>query len=305
MARMTIPGSKREDIIQLPPEALTLIDDKSHALYDERASIPLDPALVESMYHKGNLIPLLVRKNGDGKIEIVDGRQRYRASIEVNKRLKKEKQDPILLRCRFVKGDDMEVMDDMTVANAVRQQDPPSLQATKMQRSIEFGKSEDDVALAWGCTRQTVRNRLKILDCTPKVRKALDQGLIKETHVRDLAKLDRKEQNAALDEILKQGLKGGAMKDALGKKTGKNGKKVGGDGPKLRPKKFITGFSEALIESDKPTKDQTLAHAVISYLMGDDDALDDVPSVKKVAESLKADGTPREDEEEEEEDGEE
>ena len=298
MAQVSIEGAKKEITFLVPPEAVTIVNDEASVLFDERADQPLDQALVDSIVKNGVMVPTIVRKNGD-VWELVDGRQRHRAITEANKILKKSKQDTHLLPCRTFKGDDLALMEVMISTNALRVDDEPSKQAVKMQRAIEFGATEEDLARLWGVNKQTIKNRLIILDCTKKVQQAVDQQRIPETAVRELAKIDRKEQNGVLDDLIKKDLvRGAALKRALAAAvTGKKPKpKTQVEAQRMRSKQYVVGMYEAIehVSGGKITKDQATARAVLSYILGDKEALDNIPSVKKVVEVLKADGSIRE-----------
>ena len=300
---VAIEGAKgKETTFMVPPEVLTIVNDPSSPIYDERAEQPLDQALVDSIQSGGVMVPIIVRKNVD-KWEVVDGRQRHRAVVAANKVLAKAKKARILLPCRVVDKTDLELMEVMISTNAIRVDDEPSKQAEKMQRAIEFGAVEDDLARLWGCTKQTVKNRLMLLDCTKKVQKAVDADKSSESMARDIAKIDLKRQNSVLDQLVKKGLtKGVAAKKAIkAAKTG-NGevpsrKQVKAGAPRMRSKQWVQGFSDALVASGtKPTRDQSVAYAVSQHMLGEAEALDDFPSVKKIAELLKPDGSAREEE---------
>src|SRR5512137_1971108 len=84
------------------PEALTLVRDKSHPLYDERVDLPPDEAAVLSIMRHGVIKPITVRKNGymnggTAVIEVMDGRSTVIAAAEANRRLLKAGRDPILV----------------------------------------------------------------------------------------------------------------------------------------------------------------------------------------------------------------
>ena len=59
--------------------------------------------------------------------------------------------------------------------------------AAKMARQVNMGRSEDDIAVIFGCNVATVRSTLALLDCCEAVQKAVDSGDILVTHARALA----------------------------------------------------------------------------------------------------------------------
>ena len=82
----------RGELLLFDPNTLTIVSDKKHPLYDERATMPVDERLVESIMKSGVLEPVIVRRNGEDEkgrpiVEVVDGRQRVRAAIIANHRI--------------------------------------------------------------------------------------------------------------------------------------------------------------------------------------------------------------------------
>src|ERR1700743_1127639 len=75
------------NLLLFDPKDLTIVTDERSPLYDERVDLPVDEALVDSIVDQGVLEAILVRKNPEtGKTEVVNGRQRGRATVEANKR---------------------------------------------------------------------------------------------------------------------------------------------------------------------------------------------------------------------------
>jgi len=175
--------------------------DPTHPLHDKRVDKPLDEGLVKNIKKFGVLETILVRKNGT-TIEVVDGRQRVRATREANRQLIEEGMEPHKVPC-FVKRSE-DIMGVM-LSTFIRSGDSPMEEAIKIQRYLDTGKSEADAALVYGVNIATIKSRLAMLDLAPKVREAVVEGKIAAFAVLELGDLPRKGQESKLAEILATG----------------------------------------------------------------------------------------------------
>jgi ParB family chromosome partitioning protein len=82
----------------------------------------------------------------------------------------------------------------MVSANEIRQADTPLGRAKKMADALERGHDEDDLALMFGVSVQTVRATLSLLDATQAVKDAVESGTVTVTQARQLASLKPEEQ---------------------------------------------------------------------------------------------------------------
>ena len=81
-------ASGKTNVLSFETDALTIITDPAHSLYDERIHLPLDEAITLNIMALGVREPILVWKDPEtGKVLVVDGRQRVRHAIEANRRL--------------------------------------------------------------------------------------------------------------------------------------------------------------------------------------------------------------------------
>ncbi len=85
MAKTAVDATRAGTIFVLPPDddRLILVNDKNSPLYDERLDLPFSEELALSIAREGQIQPAKVRKNGPN-LEILDGRQRFRASLLAN-----------------------------------------------------------------------------------------------------------------------------------------------------------------------------------------------------------------------------
>jgi ParB/RepB/Spo0J family partition protein len=204
MAKIAIEGAKRATAFLIDPANLVITTNKKSATFDNRAKLPVDPALVQSIRTRGwlNNKPALVRKDGN-KLEVVDGRQRTRAAVEANKLRVADGLDPIMACVTLAKTDDVGVMELLVVSNAMNQQDTVIESARKAQRLLDAGLSEERVAETFGVSTATIKNwRTFLTDCHADVQKAVEAGQISMTDaIKSLAKLAREEQVKALADI--------------------------------------------------------------------------------------------------------
>lgn len=70
-----------------------------------------------------------------------------------------------------------------------------------MADALERGHDEDDLALMFGVSVQTVRATLSLLDATQAVRDAVESGIVTVSQARQLASLKPEEQREKVSEI--------------------------------------------------------------------------------------------------------
>ncbi|MBF3887241.1 hypothetical protein ISG07_27975 [Burkholderia pseudomallei] len=256
-------GAKgKSNTLFFDPDDLTLVTDPTHPLYDERVHWPVKESMVRNVMFQGVFQAIEVSKNPEtGEIEVAAGRQRVKAAREANRRLRERGDSPVQVPAtvrRLAKADRTKVLSAVMVSeNVMRQQETPLTIAAKMARQLQM-RSEDEVAILFGCNVQTVRATVALLDCCDAVQQAVDDGKINVTHARKLAKLDPKEQRGKLEEMITT---------AEGK-TGHERSRVlrsvvDGAAPRMRPRKQIEA---ALAEA---TGERL---AALRWVLGIDDA---------------------------------
>lgn len=208
MGKQALEGT-RLNAFGMDPNDLIVIgldseDGPEHPLYDERVKLPLEESMVLNIMVHGVLEPVLVRKNGD-EAEVVAGRRRVLHAREANKRLKKEGSEEIRVPVMVRKGDDASLMGVAISENEIRRDDNPSTKAAKLMRYIATGRTEQEAAVAFGVSLQTIKNWSRMADLDPKVLKAVDSGKIPASAAWNLSNLSREEQRAELDKLLEGG----------------------------------------------------------------------------------------------------
>ncbi|RQR68971.1 hypothetical protein DIE11_34135 [Burkholderia sp. Bp9012] len=203
-------GAKgKGNALDFDPDKLMLVIDPAHPLFDERVHWPVDESMVRNIMFQGVIQPIEVTKDPDtGEVQVVTGRQRVKAAREANRRLIDRGDSPItvpgIVR-RLARNERASVLSAAIASeNAIRQQETPLSMAAKMARQLRM-RSEDDVAILFGCNVQTVRATVALLDCCEDVQKAVDTGQINVTHARTLGKLEPAEQRAKVKVVIAAG----------------------------------------------------------------------------------------------------
>lgn len=250
-------GAKgKGNVLQFDPETLELVTDPAHPLYDERVHAPLQPAMVANIKAIGVHTAISVIKDPEtGKVLVAAGRQRVKNAREANRQLIAEGLPP-----RWVPGivTTMKLVDTpaiMISENEHRQADTPLGRANKMRQMLSLGRDEDWLALHFGCSIQTVRQTLSLLESTAAVREAVEAGHITATAAHKLAKLSPEEQRDKVAELVKAG------EGATGHARSKAQRAVL-DGDKPRP----PTRKEIAAERDRSTGER---RAALSWVLGE------------------------------------
>ncbi|HHC0974986.1 ParB/RepB/Spo0J family partition protein [Klebsiella pneumoniae] len=160
-------ASGKTNVLTFEPEHLHLITDKTHPLYDERVHLPIDEGMVLNIKELGVLEPIIVWKNSEtGLTCVVVGRQRVKHTLEANKLLLKEGKAPLLVPGVVKRGSANQMAKYMVSENEIRRPDTPLGRAKKMSDALDRGLDEDDIAVLFGCSVQTVRATLSLLEAT-------------------------------------------------------------------------------------------------------------------------------------------
>jgi ParB family transcriptional regulator, chromosome partitioning protein len=196
----------KTNLLFFDPETLVLVTDEASPLYDPRVHLPVDEDLARNIDYHGVLEPVAVQKNPEtGEVEIVVGRQRTKAARLANEWRKARGVEPIMIPGFVHKGARANALDVIVSENELRQSDTPIARAEKMRRLQQIGRSDEQLATIFGCTVQTVRSTLQLLDCSSAVQKAVEAGQINVGHAKQLAALPPDEQRAKVKELIEAG----------------------------------------------------------------------------------------------------
>ena len=146
--------------------------------FDEEALEELAASITEV----GLLQPVVVRKLGEGKYELVMGERRWRASqragLEYIPAIVRETPDTDMLR-------------DALLENLHRQQLDPLEEAAAYQQLLDdFGATHEQLAQKVGRSRPHISNTLRLLNLPPAVQKRVAAGVLSAGHARALLSLD-------------------------------------------------------------------------------------------------------------------
>jgi ParB family chromosome partitioning protein len=197
----------KTNLLMFDPEALHIVTDPEHPLYDERAALPVSESLIRNIQHHGVLQPVVINKNTEtGVVEVVAGRQRVKAAREANNRLRAQGLAPIMVPAVPRKGDGADLAGVMVSENELRDPDTIMVRAAKMNRLRQMGRDDESIAVIFGVNPATVVNTLALLDCGQAVRKAVEAGQINVTDARYLARLSPSQQTTKVAELVAAGV---------------------------------------------------------------------------------------------------
>ena len=141
-------------------------------------------ALTESVKANGILMPILVRRLGDGKnYEIVAGERRWRAAQEAQLY-----EVPVVVK----ELDDKQALEMALVENIQRKDLTPLEEAEGYRRLMkDFGHTQEDVAQVSGKSRSHVANMLRLLGLPDIVKNMVEDGRLTVGHARALLSAER------------------------------------------------------------------------------------------------------------------
>jgi ParB family chromosome partitioning protein len=154
--------------------------------------------LSKSIKEHGVVQPIVVRKNEQGKYELVAGERRWRASGLLGLET-----IPAIVKDYSTK----ELTQISLIENIQRENLNPMEEAAAYQRLLqEFSMSQEDLAKKLGKSRPFVVNMVRLLLLDPKVQKMVEKGDISVGHARALLGLEGLAQVAAAEQVVEQGL---------------------------------------------------------------------------------------------------
>jgi ParB family chromosome partitioning protein len=163
--------------------------------FDEEALEELSASITEV----GLLQPVVVRKLGEGKYELVMGERRWRASQQAGLEY-----IPAIVR----ETPDTDMLRDALLENLHRQQLDPLEEAAAYQQLLDdFGATHEQLAQKVGRSRPHISNTLRLLNLPPGVQKRVAAGVLSAGHARALLSLgDPQAQERLAQRIVDEGL---------------------------------------------------------------------------------------------------
>jgi ParB family transcriptional regulator, chromosome partitioning protein len=152
--------------------------------------------LMESIREHGLIQPLIVRRV-HGKLELIAGERRFRASQKLGLT-----EVPVLVR----EATDRDVLEMALIENLQREDLNPIEEAEAYCRlAREFNMKQEDIAQRVGKNRATVANSMRLMDLADDVKSLLSQGRISTGHAKAILGLrDHALQNLVADLVVRQ-----------------------------------------------------------------------------------------------------
>ncbi len=164
--------------------------------------------LATSIRDLGLLQPLVVRRTGDDRYELIAGERRLRAS-----RIAGLTAVPAIIR----DTDDTDLLKEALVENIHRVQLNPLEEAAAYQQLLEdFEVTQEELARRLGKSRPTISNGLRLLTLPPAVQRKVAAGVLSAGHAKAILALpDKRAQESMADRIVAEGLSVRATEEAV------------------------------------------------------------------------------------------
>ncbi|OGY75531.1 MAG: hypothetical protein A2445_01880 [Candidatus Jacksonbacteria bacterium RIFOXYC2_FULL_44_29] len=159
--------------------------------YQPRSTFEQDKLqeLADSIRQHGILSPLLVTKHDDGRLELIAGERRLRASLDL-----RLKEVPVIVR----QAGDLQKLEWSLIENLQREDLNPMELARSYQKILsDFGLTQEQLASAVGKSRPQVANVLRLQDLPVEIQNSIISGEITEGHAKAILSLE--EQQARLN----------------------------------------------------------------------------------------------------------
>ncbi|MEU2247622.1 ParB/RepB/Spo0J family partition protein [Streptomyces sp. NPDC019224] len=189
---------------ELPLDSITPNPRQPREVFDEDALAEL----VTSIKEVGLLQPVVVRKTGADRFELIMGERRWRACREAGL-----ERIPAIVRAT----DDEKLLLDALLENLHRAQLNPLEEAAAYDQLLkDFKCTHDQLADRIGRSRPQVSNTLRLLRLSPPVQRRVAAGVLSAGHARALLSVDDSEQQDKLaHRIVAEGLSVRAVEEIV------------------------------------------------------------------------------------------
>ncbi len=226
MGKQVFEASRLGSGFRFEPENLVIIgldtkDGPEHELWDERINLPIDESMVLSIMALGVQETITVRKGFKDAAEVVNGRGRTLAGREANKRLKKLGEPLITIPALVERGDEGHMIHVLVATNEIRRPDDLLVKVAKLQRMLARNPDRAAAAIAFGVTKTTIGNWLKVGDLPVVVKKAVAEGVMAASAAAKLHGLPKAEQLAELERVHAASASNGGKRVTASKVNGK------------------------------------------------------------------------------------
>ena len=146
--------------------------------------------LSESLKNNGLVQPPTVRKNADGRYELIAGERRLRAAQQIG--WKK-------IRVNLIEADDLTAA-AMTTTENINREDLNPIEEAVSYRTLQdhFGLTQQEVADRVGKGRATVANSMRLLELPDEVRALVQDRLLSVGHAKVLLSVDDEKDRVLL-----------------------------------------------------------------------------------------------------------
>jgi ParB family chromosome partitioning protein len=188
---------------ELPLDAITPNPRQPRQVFDEEAMAEL----VHSIQEIGLLQPVVVRKTGPERYELVMGERRWRAAQRAGLSA-----IPAIVRDT---GDDA-MLRDALLENLHRAQLNPLEEAAAYEQLLEdFGCTHDELAQRIGRSRPQITNTLRLLKLPPAVQRRVAAGVLSAGHARALLAANPEAQERLAQRVVAEGLSVRALEEIV------------------------------------------------------------------------------------------
>jgi ParB family chromosome partitioning protein len=154
--------------------------------------------LAQSIREHGVLEPLIVRKVGSDKFEIIAGERRWRASQRAGLR-----EVPVVVK----DATEVEVFELALIENVQREDLNAVELAEALDRLVkEHGYTQESLATRLGKDRSTISNSLRLLKLPARVRDKVATGELTEGHARSLLGVAEGQIDAIAERVMREAL---------------------------------------------------------------------------------------------------
>lgn len=184
-----IPASSTQDkqfAVELPiPEIERSPYQPRRDFKDEELS-----ELAESLKNSGLVHPPTVRKNSNGKYELISGERRLRAALLAG--WKK-------IRVTLIEADDLTAA-AMTTTENINREDLNPIEEADSYKTLQdtFSLTQQEVAERVGKARATVANAVRLLELPEEVKELLQKKLLSVGHAKVLLSIDDEKERVLL-----------------------------------------------------------------------------------------------------------
>lgn len=170
-------GFNRANTFVAPPEELFLVgmdDRQDHYLRDvDKIRHKLDEGMVRNIMHNGVIEAVIVVQEGE-RVIVVAGRRRVLHAREANRRLVAEGMQPIKVEIKVKRGSHSKLYGIFISENEHRQSDTILGKAQKAEKMRDYSATEDEIAITFGVSPQTIYNWKKLVELDERVLKLVE-----------------------------------------------------------------------------------------------------------------------------------